>query len=123
MRSRFLSALVAAALALAPAVSHATFVIVNVDSPGEGFNDPTPAAPVGGNPGTTVGQQRLNVFVKAGQIWDAILHSPITIRVQASFDPLSCTPTSGVLGSAGPTTADSDFPGAGFPATCYASAE
>ncbi len=27
--------------------------------PRKGFNDPTPAAPVGGNPGTTLGQQRL----------------------------------------------------------------
>ena len=27
-----------------------------------GFNDPTPVAPVGGNPGTTLGQQRFNVY-------------------------------------------------------------
>src|SRR5213075_653367 len=83
----------------------------------------TPAAPVGGNPGTTVGQQRLNVFVKAGQLWDAILGSPVTIRVQASFDPLPCSPTSGVLGGAGPNVVDSDFPGSAFPATWYTGAE
>jgi hypothetical protein len=29
----------------------ATIIIVNNDGAGEGFNDPTPAAPVGGNPG------------------------------------------------------------------------
>jgi hypothetical protein len=122
-RARLGAVLLALALLALPGAAHATFVIVNLDGPGEGFNDPTPAAPVGGNPGTTVGQQRLNVFVKAGQIWDAILQSPITIRVQASFDPLSCTPTSGVLGSAGANVVDSDFPGAGFVATWYVAAE
>jgi hypothetical protein len=122
-RARHLALLAGLLLALSPAASRAGFVIVNLDGPGEGFNDPTPAAPVGGNPGTTVGAQRLNVFTKAGQIWDAILQSPITIRVQASFDPLSCTPTSGVLGSAGPNVVDSDFPGAGFPGTWYNGAE
>jgi len=122
-RARHLALLASLLLALSPAASRAGFVIVNTDGAGEGFNDPTPAAPVGGNPGTTVGQQRLNVFVKAGQIWDAILLSPITIRVQASFDPLPCSPTSGVLGSAGPNVVDSDFPGAGFAATWYNGAE
>ncbi len=104
--------------------ARAGFVIVNLDGAGEGFNDPTPVAPVGGNPGTTLGQQRLNVFIKAGQIWDAILQSPVTIRVQASFDPLTpCGATSGVLGGAGPNVIDSDFSGAGFPATWYTGAE
>ena len=94
------------AFCVTAAVSHAGFVIVNLDGAGEGFNDPTPVAQVGGNPGTTVGQQRLNVFVKAGQIWDAILQSPITISVQATFDPLSCSANSGVLGSAGPNAVE-----------------
>ena len=107
----------------APRIANATFVIVNLDGAGEGFNDPTPVAPVGGNPGTTVGQQRLNVFVKAGQIWDAILQSPITIRVQASFDPLPCAVSSGVLGSAGANVVDSDFLGAVKPATWYVGAQ
>jgi hypothetical protein len=40
----------------APQVSTAaTIVIVNNDGAGEGFNDPTPVAPVGGNPGVTLG--------------------------------------------------------------------
>ena len=81
--SRLGALLLALAWLTMPRLSHATFVIVNMDGPNEGFNDPTPAVPVGGNPGTTVGQQRLNVFVKAGQIWDSILQSPVTIRVQA----------------------------------------
>ena len=30
----------------------AQIIIVNINAPGVGFNDPTPAAPVGGNAGT-----------------------------------------------------------------------
>ncbi len=123
MRLRSIGSLVLFAALFAASPARATFVIVNLDSPGEGFNDPTVVAPVGGNPGTTVGQQRLNVFAKAGQIWDAILNSSVPIRVRASFDPLSCSTTSGVLGSAGPYTIESDFPGAGYPATWYVTAE
>jgi hypothetical protein len=78
---------------------------------------------VGGNPGTTVGEQRLNVFNKAGEIWDAILGSPIDIHVEASFEPMPCNATSGVLGGAGPLIVDSDFFDAPFAATWYNSAE
>lgn len=92
------------ALALAaalPAQSFAAEVIVfNADGPGVGFNDPTPAAPVGGNPGTTRGQQALNVFQRAADLWGGRLQSDQTINIIATFTPLSCTPTSGVLGAA-----------------------
>ncbi len=101
----------------------ATIVIVNNDSAGEGFNDPTPATPVGGNPGTTVGQQRLNVFQYAASIWGAILPSAVTIRVGATFDPLTCTASSAVLGSCGPNQIFRDFPGAPLASTWYVSAE
>jgi len=40
----------------------ATIAIVNGDPAGVGFNDPTSAAPVGGNLGTTLGQQRMIAF-------------------------------------------------------------
>ena len=80
----------------------ATIVIVNNDGAGEGFNDPTPAAPVGGNPGTTIGQQRLNVFQHAADIWGGLLPSDVTIRVRATFDALSCDATGAVLGARGP---------------------
>lgn len=89
------------ALAAAAAFAGATLTIVNVDSPGEGFNEPTPAAPVGGNTGTTVGQQRLIAFQYAAGLWGAKLSSNVEIRIQASFDPLSCTATSATLGAAG----------------------
>jgi len=106
-------------LATAFAAGAATIVIVNNDAAGEGFNDPAPATPVGGNPGTTVGQQRLNVFQEAADIWGALLPSAVTIRVSAQFNPLTCTSTSAVLGSAGPIEVFRDFTGAELPATWY----
>ena len=107
-------------LAADPAISlSATITIVNMDGAGEGFNDPTPAAPVGGNPGTTIGQQRLNVFNQAASIWGGILPSSVPILVQAQFNPLTCTSTSAVLGSAGTINIVRDFGGAEFAGTWY----
>jgi hypothetical protein len=114
------TAFVAALLAV-PAFSQAaaTIVIQNGNAAGVGFNDPTPAAPVGGNPGTTLGQQRLNAFQAAANIWGATLNSTATIVVLATMEPLTCTATSAVLGSAGPTSVWRDFTGAPFAATWY----
>ncbi|MFA5683362.1 MAG: hypothetical protein WCZ65_00660 [Lysobacteraceae bacterium] len=78
-------------------------VIINNDGVNEGFNDPTPATPEGGNDGATRGAQRVNVFNRAAQIWGGILDSAPTITVRANFDPLTpCSTGGGVLGSAGP---------------------
>jgi len=97
----------------------AVIVIDNIDPAGVGFNDPTPVAPVGGNPGTTRGQQRLNVFNRAAAIWGAALQSNVTIVVQATMTPLTCSPTSGVLGRAGPLFVIRDFPNAPVAGTWY----
>jgi hypothetical protein len=97
----------------------ATITIVNGDGANEGFNDPTPASPVGGNPGTTVGAQRLYVFQYAAKVWGTLLKSNVEIKVFAKFDPLSCDSVSGVLGSAGPVTLVRDFSGAIFTGTWY----
>jgi Dockerin type I domain/Bacterial TSP3 repeat/Thrombospondin type 3 repeat len=109
-------------LTAAPPVPAATFVINNLDGTGEGFNDPTPVAPVGGNNGTTLGQQRLNLFQKAADIWGAVIESGVPIIIQAKFDPLSCVAGSAVLGSAGTTYVVRDFPGAPRPNTWYQAA-
>ena len=107
-------------LAAAPTSHAATFQLIILDGAGEGFNDTTPAAPVGGNPGTTLGQQRQNVFKAVGNVWGAILPDNVTIRVEARFDPLTpCDSTSGVLGSAGAITVAADFAGAPQPNTLY----
>jgi hypothetical protein len=115
----------ALALAIGAATSAhaaATIVIVNQNAAGVGFNDPTPAVPVGGNPGTTLGEQRLNAFQAAANIWGATLTSSVPIRIGASFVPLSCTATSAVLGSAGANEIWSDFTNAPRPNTWYPSA-
>jgi len=80
-----------------PAAADAHITVINADGPNEGFNDPTPAAPVGGNPGTTKGQQRLIAFQFAADLWGAALDTNVEINIRASFDPLGAN----VLGSAG----------------------
>jgi hypothetical protein len=112
--------LVAALVAFTGApVRAATITVLDLDGVGEGFNDPTPATPVGGNPGTTVGAQRLFVFQYAADVWANLLPSSVEIKIGANFDPQSCTATSGVLGSAGPNSVHRDFPNAPFSATWY----
>jgi len=104
----------------APPRADVTVSIVNLDGVGEGFNDPTAVAPVFGNTGTTLGQQRLNVFRAAAAYWGAILKSTVPILVDARMDPQFCTATSAVLGSAGPNNFFRDFTGAPQAATWYA---
>jgi uncharacterized repeat protein (TIGR01451 family) len=105
-----------------PAAAQTRVVVVNGDFTGEGFNDPTPAEPVGGNHGTTVGQQRLLAFEHAANLWAAELDSAVEIRVLAQFDPLSCSATSVILGSAGPESMYADFANAPLPLTWYVGA-
>ena len=125
MRNSLLALVTLLVLAAAPAFGAATITIVNGNAPGVGFNDPTPAAPVGGNTGTTLGQQRLIAFQYAAGIWGAALDSNVEIKILATFEPLSCNATSAVLGSAGTIYIWSDFPGvppfpgAEFPNTWY----
>lgn len=110
-----------------PLFAGATITIVNGNVPGVGFNDPTPKAPLGGNPGTTVGEQRLIAFQHAANIWGSTLDSNVEIRVFARFISQTCTPTSAVLGSAGTTFIFRDyeedavglFPGPEFSGTWY----
>lgn len=109
----------AAASVITPA--RATIIITSRDAPGIGFNDPTPVAPVGGNPGTTLGQQRLNVYRHVADIWEQNLQSDIPITVSAAWEPLTCTAGSATLGSAGAWNAWHDFPGA-VPGTWYPAA-
>ena len=106
-------------LALATVARAATVIVVNQDGGGEGFNDPTPVAAVGGNPGTTLGAQRLNAFEQAANIWGAQLTSAVTIDVEATMDPLTCNASSATLGQASPTSVVRDFPGALFTNTWY----
>ena len=109
LRSAFClsSGLLLAALSLEGA---ATINVVSGDPAGVGFNDTTPVAPVGGNSGTTLGQQRMNVFVAAAAKWGSVLNSNVPIQITAVWTALTCGATSAVLGSAGPANAWYQFP-------------
>lgn len=100
-------------------VSATSIVISNLDGAGEGFNDTTPVNPVGGNPGTTKGEQRIRVFEHAAKIWGAVVNSNVTIVVDARFDPLTCTSTQALLGSAGTVSIYRDFTNAPAAMTWY----
>jgi hypothetical protein len=97
----------------------AIIVIQNNDSPNVGFNDPTPVAPVGNNTGTTLGQQRLNAFQFAANIWGATLNSSVTITIQANWAPLTCSSSTGTLAQSGATDIVADFPNAPVAGTWY----
>ena len=116
-------ALAASTLLFAAAAPAATITIVNMNAAGVGFNDPTVVAPIGGNTGTTRGQQRLIAFQFAADVWGALLPSDVEIRVSATFEPLTCNATSAVLGSAGPRQVFSDFANAPVASTWYVVAE
>ena len=92
----------------------ATFVIQNNDVANEGFNDPLPPTnpnQKGNNPGTTLGEMRLNVFQAAADVWGEILNSNITITVGGSFEEKFCSANSATLGSAGATGSRANFAG------------
>ena len=108
--------------ALGASVHTATITIINDDSAGEGFNDPTPVSPVGGNSATTRGAQRLAAFQFAANLWGAQLASAVAIQVGANMDPLDCDGSGAVLGQAGPNTVHADFGGVPVGNTWYPAA-
>ena len=129
MKKPVLAKLIALAFAFAVAVAAAaearaaaTIVIRNTDAAGTGFNDPTPVAPVGGNTGTTLGQQRLNAFQFAANLWGATLKSDVVIAISASWQPLTCTENSAAIAQAGSVGKALNFPNAPFANTWYSSA-
>lgn len=99
-------ATLACALIAANAYAGADYV-VNYAEAGTttGFYDSTPAVPVGGNTGTTIGEQRRIAFEFALDVWVGIVSSPVPIVVDATMESQPCNATSGTLGQAGPTTA------------------
>jgi hypothetical protein len=114
MRKTLLLISLALLLTTGSAFARVTITIQNNDGAGLGFNDQTPATPIGGNPGTTLGEQRLNAFKFAAGLWGEILESQVPIVIRANFSPINdtsspCTATSAILGQAGPTSFISDF--------------
>jgi len=80
---------------------------IELEFMGPGYNDTTAVAPVGGNPGTTRGEQRRIATQFAADILGQRLVSTIDIVIQAAFPPESCGGGPGegftTIGSAGPT--------------------
>jgi hypothetical protein len=129
MKEALLSKVIAAAFTLfvIAASSHdargaATIIIQNADSANTGFNDPTPVTPVGGNTGTTLGQQRLNAFQFAANIWGATLNSSVPITIRASWASLQCDATTAVLGQSTSVETFRNFPNAPISNTWYTGA-
>jgi len=90
------------------------------DGPGEGLNDTTPVSPAGGNNGSTLGEQRTIVFEYAASLLEQVIVSSVTITIEAAFDPLTpCSPSSGVIGSAGANGWFLNFSGAPLSNTYY----
>jgi PA domain len=103
----------------ASADPQAQIVLVNLNAPGVGLNDSTPVAPVGGNTGTTLGQQRQNVLARAASLWARNLKSHATVRIQVVFAARACTATGAVLASAGALAADLNFKHSKLPDTWF----
>ena len=95
----------------------ADVVPVFFDAAGAGYFDTTPVAPVGGNPGTTRGEQRRIAAQYAAALWGSVLESNVPIFIGARFAPLA----PGVLGSAGSARAFADIPN-GKPGVLYGGA-
>ena len=90
------------AVLLAADLRAAEFIFVNGDGESEGLNDPTVVAPVGSNPGTTLGAQRLAALQRVGEIWGSHLASQVPIRVLVGFDALSTNILAGAAPDAVP---------------------
>lgn len=120
-RAAVLAAVLFASASATPAGA-VTILVHSTDGQKEGFNDPTKANPVGGNPGTTLGEQRRFVFQYAADVWGRRLGGDVSIIVSASFDDLGGNTVSAVLGSAAPTTVHNNFPRAPFTQTWYVAA-
>ena len=67
---------------------------------GGGMSDATSVAPVGGNSGTTLGEQRKLALEYAAQLWGERLDSSVPIHVDVVFDALPCSADTSVLGAA-----------------------
>jgi hypothetical protein len=119
MKSTLLGALALGLAVAGNAHATATITIVNNDGAGEGFNDPAPRTPVGNNPGTTLGQQRLNAFNHVASLWGQWITSAVPTAIRAQFDAQTCGAGGAVLGSAGTIGISRDDPSFPFAATWF----
>ncbi|MEM7790837.1 MAG: PA domain-containing protein [Verrucomicrobiota bacterium] len=100
----------------------ANFSFNYTDSNGFGFFDNTPVDPVGGNTGTTLGEQRRILLEQAASVWGSYLESGQTIVIEARFLQLGGTQFSATLAFAGPESLFRNFSGAPMANVYYVSA-
>ena len=93
-------------------------VLLIDDDPGVGFRDNTPVAAVGGNAGTTLGEQRQLALQYAADIWGAYLESAVPIEILTGFTAYDCA-AGPVLAKGVPTSVVRDFSGAPVANTWY----
>lgn len=107
-------------LAFTPAVmSGANMIVRSLEWWGTGFKDTTPVEPVGSNPGTTLGEQRMYVLQKAADAWGQYLVSDVDIYIGAKYDLFFGGEGGVVLASALAVDVFSDFENAPLPNVIY----
>ncbi len=97
----------------------ATFEVTLLDENNTGFNDSTPATPVGGNSGTTRGEQRQIALNYALDIISQTITGSVPIQLSVKFGDLDSTADFFFLGGASPTVFLRDFPNAKDPNIWY----
>ena len=101
MRSKCVRAALLMTLAASTVFATAPITIVVVDPPGFGFNDKGLAAPVGGNTGATIGEQRLNALRYAPESGAASWIPPYRYAFAPGLGLCRATPPPAVAGEAG----------------------
>ena len=86
MRTLLASAVLTAIAAIGSAQA-ADIIPVITDPANFGYNETTPVAPVGGNVGTTRGEQRRIVAQYAASLWGSVLKSDVVIEEDQARDP------------------------------------
>jgi hypothetical protein len=81
----------------------ATLNITSLDPLGTGFTDPRPFAGAAGNPATTLGEARINLFNAVLGAWANNLRSDVTLDILVDWTPLECSPSSGAALAAATT--------------------
>ncbi len=104
-------------VAMVQNASAADFTIRNLDAGSTaGLSDTRRVAPIDGNTGTTLGEQRRIALRYAVRIVTSRLVSPVPIRIDARVDSdnpeLSCRRNAATLGLGGATNYTANFPGA-----------
>lgn len=105
-----------------PALANVEFEVEYQDTASTGFLATTPVTPVGGNQGTTLGEQRRIALEHALGEFAERLSSSVPIHIQARFQNLGGSSSSAILASAGPEWFNYNFKNAPARNIAYPSA-